>query len=150
MSETSDEILLRRLSEPFEQLGAAHDLQVLDRAQVGPGEAPEIVTLDGGHRAKRRPERFDLLPGQAVVDPRPLPARAHQAGTGQGTQVMRRVGQALADLTCDLVHGALTLGQEVDDLHPPTRPERSRHLGQRVEQRGLGLPGSGTSRARTK
>ena len=52
--------------------------------------------------------------------------------------MMRGVGDALVELHGDLLYRALPLGEQIDDLGPPSRPERLGDLGEAFEQRVLG------------
>ena len=55
-------------------------------------------------------------------------------------QVLRRVGDALADLGSERVDGSLALRQDIDDLGTPAIAERLRHRREGAEKLVLGLP----------
>jgi hypothetical protein len=57
----------------------------------------------------------------------------------QQTQMLRRVRDTLRNLGCDLLDGALALGQQIDYLRPPAAAERLRHRRERIEKRHLCL-----------
>ena len=88
-----------------------------------------------GHLAHRRPQVADPIACEPVVDPRALPARAHQTGAQEQLQVVRGVGNALIDLGRDLLDRALALGEQVHYLSTSATAERLRHRGERIEQR---------------
>ena len=53
---------------------------------------------------------------------------------------MRRGGKALADFRRHLLDGALSLGENIDDLCTPSVAERRRHRREGVVEGALGLP----------
>ena len=61
-------------------------------------------------------------------------------GAGHGPEVVRGVGDALADLVGDLVHRPLALGEHIDDLCSAPAGQRFGDLGEPLVQRVLGDP----------
>ena len=51
--------------------------------------------------------------------------------------MMRRVGNALIDLTGDCINRALTLRQQIDDLGPTPAGQRLGDFGKPVEESGF-------------
>ena len=66
-----------------------------------------------------------------------LAARADEPGAREDLEVMRRVGDALADLLAELLDRALSLGEHVNDLGAAPVAERLRDGGERVEESRL-------------
>ena len=126
--------------EPFGELVAADLFEPVAVAEVGGGELVEPFVVGGGHVAERRPQLADPGGGEPVVDPGSVAASRDQPGGGEGAEVERRVGDALADLGGELVDMAFALGEHVDQLGAATVAERLGDLGERVVQRILRLP----------
>ena len=125
--------------DPFGELVAADLLEPAAVAEVGGGELVELFVMGGGDVAQRRPQLADPVGGEPVVDPGAVAAGGDEAGGGEGAEVERGVGDALADLGGELVDVAFALGEHVDQLGAATVAERLGDLGERVEQRILRL-----------
>ena len=120
------------------ELVAADRLQTIAVTEVGLGESLDPRHVLGRDIAQCRPERLDSSAGQCVVDASAVTTGAQQSCTGHGPEVMRRVRHALADLVGDLVHGTFALGEQVNDLCPPSAGQRLCYFREPVEQRVLG------------
>src|SRR5581483_10755320 len=120
--------------EPLLELLGGERLHPVALAQVLIGEHRHLGHVADGDVTHRRPELGDAVAREPVIDPRALAPRAHQARPRKHLQMLRRVRIALADLTGDLLHRALALREQVDDLSPPPAPERLRHRRLRVEE----------------
>ena len=85
------------------------------------------------------PEFLDPLAREGVERARSLPAACQEAGARERLEVMRSVGNALVDLTGDVVDGAFALREHVDDLCPSATRECLGDFGERVEECILGF-----------
>ena len=123
--------------QPLLKLGGGDLLDPVPFAQILVGENAHLGHMANRDVADGGPQLADPLVGQTVEDPVPLTPRADQPGSRQHLQVLRGVRDALRDLTRELLDRALPLIEDVDDLRPPTAPERLRDRRQRIEQRHL-------------
>ena len=123
---------------PGSQLRAVDHLDAVAVTQVGRRQLLEAGDMGLGHVAYRGPELGHPVARQRVVDAGPVPAGGQQTRPGQGAEVVGGVGDALVDLAGDLLHRALALGEDIDDLGSPTAGQRLGHLGEALEQRVLG------------
>ena len=120
--------------EAGEQLIAADGVDLAAIAEVGVGERVEVVDLAGSDTPHGPPQLQDVVAGEPVVDVGALTAAADQSGGRQCAQVVRGVGDGLADLAGDLLDGALALGEELDDQGSSPRRERACDRRERVEE----------------
>ena len=126
--------------EPGRQLLPADDLDAVPLAQVGASQLLKPGYVRGRHVPHRRAQLVHPVAGQPVEDTRPVAACRKQPRPGHRPQVMRGVGDALADLGGDLLNRPLTLGEQISDLGPASAGEGLRDLGEGIEQRILGSP----------
>jgi hypothetical protein len=126
--------------EPGRQFVPADHLDAVPLAEVGAGEAFQPGYMLGRQIPHRYPQFGHSVTGQPVENAGPVTAGRHQARPGHRPQVMGGVRHALVDLSGDLLHWALTLGQQIGYLHPPPARQRLRDFGEGVEQRVLSSP----------
>ncbi|HSL63302.1 MAG TPA: hypothetical protein VK874_01475 [Gaiellaceae bacterium] len=92
---------------------------------------PDRDVANGG------PQLGNPVARKPVEDVIPVAARSRKPRAREQSQVVRRARHTLADLGGNVFHGALALGEQIDDLGTSATAERLRHRCQRIEQRRL-------------
>ena len=87
-----------------------------------------------GDVAQRSPKFGDPFAREAVEDSGSLTPCGHQAGVRQRTEMMRCVGDALAQLVGNFIDRTLALREHVDDLGAAPTGERLCHFSEAVEE----------------
>jgi len=110
--------------QPAEELVAGHRLQGAHVAEIAAGGP--FDPGDPGSREVLDPprENGDLLVGEPVVDLDPVPAGGDKPGGGQGVQLGGGVGHLHAGGGRQLLDGALSLGEQVQQFQPHRVGER--------------------------
>jgi hypothetical protein len=101
------------------------------------GETVHLRDVADGDITHRTPQLVDALAREPVDDACPVAPRLDEARAGEDLQVLRRVGDALADLTRELIDRALALGEHIDDLRAPAVAKRPGHRREGVKERRL-------------
>ena len=107
--------------------------------EVGVGEDVDVGDMGDGDITQRSPQLGDAFADQSVEDPLAVATGPQQPDRGKTTEMVGGVGHALADLSGDLLDRLLALGEQVDDLGPPTVAQRPGHRREGVEKLVLGL-----------
>lgn len=87
-----------------EALGQLSGVDLHDRlgiAEIPAGQHLDLADVRSGDVSQRCPQLRNAIAGKAVHDPLTLPARLQETGVNETTEMMRRVGNALVDLTGD-------------------------------------------------
>lgn len=83
------------------QLSGVDLLDRLGIAEVPAGQHLHLGDVRGRDVAQGCPQLRNAIAGQAVDDPLTFAARLQETGVGEIAEMMRRVGNALVDLTGD-------------------------------------------------
>ena len=124
--------------EPIRQLIPADDVDAVAATQVGVREPVEILDVVRRHRLDKLPQRSHPFARQGIEDPVAVSTRRDQPGTGQHMEMVRCVGHALVEFERQRLDVAFALGEDIDQLDPPTVGQRLAHLGKPVEQTVFG------------
>ncbi len=82
------------------------------------GEPPQVVVPEAFVVGQPVVDLSQWLGGEAIASLAPMSALGDQSGIQQNTQVLRDRWPADAEVARDVIDGALTLGQEVEDAPP--------------------------------
>ena len=126
--------------EPAGQLLPGDWLQLVAAAEVGGGQPLDLGQTAGGQGPQGPPELEHLRGGQPVVDRGAFTPAADQPGLAKDLQVLAGVGHRQADLAGQGLHGALAVGEHVQQLDAPAAGQGFGRPGELVEQRRLGRP----------
>jgi hypothetical protein len=122
------------------QLRAADRFDVVLVAEIRSCEAIDAGDVLRGDVTYSGPQLRDSFAAQRVMHAGAVAAARNKTGARERLQVMRRVGDALLELTGEVVDGAFALREHVHDFGPPPAGQTLGHVREGGEQRILGVP----------